>query len=102
MSDYDSTSDLNEIIYYEKLDADMEQAQFEAEGNRYARTQAKVDALIEAEDFEAAAKICDHGHVGGLTGTCSLEDPRYGEEGYRCFNCGGVVDEIHGKLIHVR
>lgn len=102
MSDYDSTSDLNEIIYYEKLDADMEQAQFEAEGNRYARQLAKVEHFIEVEDFESAVKACPHGHVGKLTGTCSLEDPRYMEEGYRCFECGGVVDEIHGNVVSVR
>ena len=97
MSDYETTADLNEQIYYEKLDADREQAQFEAEGNRYARRMREVEILLEAGDFTEAVRLCPHGSVCKLTGTCAKSDDRYGEEGYRCYECGGVVSEIGGE-----
>ena len=100
--EYISTSDLNEIIYYEKLDADREQAQFEAESNRYARKVLKAETLIGEGKIVEATQICPHGHVGKLDGSCSENDPRYMQEGWRCFECGAVVDEIMGKVIHVR
>lgn len=102
MSDYETTADLNEQIYYEKLDADIEQAQFEAEGNRYWRIRQKVEALIEADRIEEATELCRHGHVGKLTGLCSLDDPRYMEEGYRCYECQAVVTDMGGSVLHVR
>ena len=33
-TDYETTADLNEAIHYERLDADIEMAEFEAEGRR--------------------------------------------------------------------
>jgi hypothetical protein len=98
---YETTSDLNEVIYYERLDADLLQAQYEAEGNRAARRSAKVERLLAEGDREAATKLCSHGHVGGLKGSCSQDDPRYGEIGCRCYECGAVVNEIHGVVLHV-
>lgn len=102
MPDYDTTSDLNEIIYYEKLDADIEQAQFEAEGNRYAARLQKMESLKAAGNLESAVEVCPHGSVGKLDGLCSVDDPRHMEEGFRCFECGAVVDEIMGNVIHVQ
>jgi len=102
MSDYETTADLNEVIYYEKLDADMEMAAFEAEGARYAARHRRVEALLAEGRLEEATKLCDHGATGLLKGTCSLDDPRYGEEGSRCYDCGAVVTDLGGTVVHVR
>ena len=99
MYDYETTSDLNEAIYYEKLDADMEMAQLEAEGNRHAKRMRNVRDALAAGDRTLAVSVCDHGHVGKLDGLCSEEDSRYMEVGYRCYHCGAVVDEIMGNVL---
>jgi hypothetical protein len=98
--EYISTSDLNEIIYYEKLDADMEMAQLEAEGDRYWARMQKVEALLKEGNRSEAVQLCPHGAVCKLTGSCAEGDPRHMEEGYRCSECGAVVDEIGGRVIH--
>lgn len=98
--EYISTSDLNEIIYYEKLDADIEQAQFEAEGNRYWAKMQKVEALLAEGKRSEAVQICPHGAVGKLDGLCSVDDSRYMQEHYRCFECGAVVTGIGGNVVH--
>lgn len=99
MDEYISTSELNEIIHYEKLDADMEMAQLEAEGQRYWNKMQKVEKLLSEGKRSEAVKICPHGAVGKLTGTCSIDDPRFNEEGYRCYECGAVVSDCHGTLL---
>lgn len=100
--DYETTGDLMEAHWLDGLEADMEQAALEAEGNRYARNLRKVEQLIAEGDLDAATELCMHGHVGLLKGACSEGDPRYGEEGYRCFECGAVVTDIHGDRMEVR
>ena len=100
--DYETTADLNEAIYYEKLDADREQYALEAEGREYAKERKEVDALNLAGDYAQAALRCSHGHLGKLDGSCSEDDPRYMEEGYRCYECGAVVTEMFGTVIHTR
>lgn len=102
MDDYETTGDLNDAIYYERLDVDREQAALEAEGNRYARQQRRVEALLKSGQIEEATELCFHGHVGGLTGSCTDGDPRHGEEGYRCWNCGAHVTEIGGSVLNAR
>ncbi len=102
MDDYETTADLDEAIYYERLDVDREQARLEAEGNAYARRQARVESLLKSEQIEEAVALCQHGHVGGLTGSCTDGDERHGEEGYRCFECGAHVSELHGDVLNVR
>jgi len=97
--EYISTSELNEIIYYEKLDADREMAAFEEEGNRYWAKMQKVEKLLAEGKRSEAVQLCPHGSVGGLTGSCTENDPRHGEEGYRCFECGAVVSEIGGHVL---
>jgi len=91
-----------EAIEDERFEADMLQAQYEAEGNAAAERQRKVDALKAEGRLEEAVKVCSHGYVGLLKGTCSQDDPRYGEEGSRCYDCGAVVTDINGWAIHVR
>jgi hypothetical protein len=101
VSDYETTGDLNEQIYYERLDVDMEMAAFEAEGRRYARRQAASAAALAEGDIASAANLCPHGHVGLLKGLCSEHDSRYGEDGYRCYECGNVVSDIGGRVLIV-
>lgn len=98
---YETTGDLNEAVYYERLDADREQAEFEAEGRAYARRQAKAAAALESGDVETAVATCSHGYVGGLTGSCTEGDPRHGQEGARCFDCGAHVTGCHGDVLNV-
>lgn len=100
--DYQTTGDLNDEIYYARLDVDLEQAALEAAGNAYARRIREVEKFLSEDRIEEAVKLCPHGYVGGLTGSCTDGDPRHGEEGYRCFECGGHVSEIHGDVLHVR
>ena len=63
MYDYETTADLNEAIYYERLDADIEMAQMEAEGRRISALHKrgicthgaglgyKAPAIYSAEDI---------------------------------------------------
>src|SRR6187455_2520588 len=102
MDGYETTADLDEQIYYEKLDADLEMAQFEEEGRRAAAAQKKVDAALAVDDLAAAAAACWHGYVGGLTGSCSEGDARYGQDGARCYDCGAHVTGIGGTVVNVR
>lgn len=102
MDDYETTGDLNEAIYYERLDVDREQALLEAEGTRHARRADRVAKLLADGQVDEATVLCFHGHVGGLTGSCTDGDPRHGEEGYRCWNCGAHVTEIGGSVLNAR
>lgn len=99
--EYDTTGDLNEQIWLERIDADREQAQLEAEGNAHARRSRQVHALLKSGEVEEATKLCFHGFVGGLTGSCTEGDPRHGEDGCRCFECGAHVTDIGGDVLHV-
>lgn len=111
MSDYETTSDLNEVIHYERLDADMLQAQYEAEGNAYARREARVQQLLTEGRNDEATAVCPHGGGYGLADPrqpsgASLaaqwnEDPRGGEDGFRCGTCGAHVTGIGGEVLHV-
>ena len=102
MDDYETTGDLNDAIYYERLDADMEMAELERQGMAYWRREQKARKFIELGKLDDATVICPHGHVGGLTGSCTDRDPRHGEEGYRCFTCGGHVTGIGGDVLNIR
>lgn len=100
--EYETTGDLNDAIYYERLSVDQEQAMMEAEGNRHWMRLQKVAKFLEAGEVEEAVAICPHGHAGGLDGSCTDDDPRHGEEGYRCFECGAHVDDLMGRVLHTR
>ena len=101
---YSTTSELNEIIWLEKLDADREQAQFEAEGDEFYRLELMATKLLDAGRIKEAVRVCPHGGGYGLDGSAAKDenDPRYGEEGMRCGHCGAVVTGCHGDVIHVR
>jgi hypothetical protein len=99
---YETTGDLNDAIYYERLEVDREQASLEAAGTAYAKLQRRVEALLSDEKFAEAAELCWHGSVGALIGSCTEGDPRHGEEGCRCFECGAHVSDIGGDVLNVR
>jgi len=89
-----------EAIEQERLDADMLQAQYERESAVYSARERRSQKLRSEGKLDEAARECPHGSVGLLAGLCSEDDPRYGEEGFRCHECGSVVDEIGGRVIH--
>jgi hypothetical protein len=100
MYDYETTADLNEAIYYERLDADIEMAGYEAEAR--------------AASARRKRGICDHGaRLGGGRSFYSADDiaemltkARFGNRGgYTgaqadipagrdlCTDCGTLVAE---------
>ncbi|GIV03649.1 MAG: hypothetical protein KatS3mg015_2479 [Fimbriimonadales bacterium] len=91
-----------EAIYAERLDTDMLQAAYDAEGDRHARRMEQVRALLEAGRRDEAQDVCPHSGGYGLNGLAAARegDPRYGQEGYRCWECGAVVDDICGVILH--
>lgn len=82
-------------------DADLEQAAFEAESDRYWR-RVKRAKRLQAEGHQSeAAEACPHGAVQGLKGSGAIGDPRHGEDGYRCRDCGHVVSDCMGDVLIV-
>ena len=80
MSEYYTTADLLEDAHYARLDADLEQAQFEAEGREIAR--------------QRQAGICPHssgyGYAGGQEYYPGQGALRPGQ--FRCTDiCGQVI-----------
>jgi formate dehydrogenase maturation protein FdhE len=93
MSDYETTADLNEAIYYERLDVDRQQAEFEAEGNRFWSQVKHMKALREQGRLDEAAEMCPHGGGYPLDSLAAKHenDPRQGEKGIRCSDCRSVL-----------
>lgn len=102
MTYYESTADLNEQVYYERLDADMLMAQYEAESAataaRYARgicghnshLGRKVPAFYSAEDI--AEMLATNGRFqnrGGFAG--GQEDIPEGQ--LLCTECGELIED---------
>jgi hypothetical protein len=97
--EYETTADLNEAIYYERLDADMEMAQFEAEARYYATRRAKgicdhngsalgykSPAFYSAEDIAGMLSTARHGNRGGFTG----DQTAIGAGNMLCTDCGEI------------
>lgn len=82
-------------------DADMEQAAFEAESDRYYGRVKRVKRLQAGGLLAEAAEVCPHGAVQGLKGSGAIGDPRHGEDGYRCRDCGNVVTDCVGDVLIV-
>jgi hypothetical protein len=110
MSDYETTADLNESIYYDRLDVDLEQARLEAEGNAHWRRVKRVEALLAEGRREEAVAACPHGGgydlSGAFTGIPSpaaqdAGDPRAGERGFRCGTCGAHLTDIMGDVLNL-
>jgi hypothetical protein len=95
MYDDETTADLNEAIWLDRMDADLLQAQYEAEGNAYARRQRRMESLRAEGMLVEAAEACNHGSGFPLDSIAASEgttgfgvDPFAGEAGYRCVDCG--------------
>lgn len=86
----------DEAIEQERHDADLLQAQYEAESNAFVRQQRRAKALFEAGDLEGAAEMC--GHDGGYPlDSLAAEyanDPGLGREGVRCGSCGSHLSRF--------
>jgi hypothetical protein len=70
-------------------DADIEQAELEAAGREVSRGHKRMMALRQSSPM-AAARACKHGW-GYPTDSPAAEnskDPRAGQKGERCLNCG--------------
>ena len=97
---YETTADLNEAIHYERLDADLEMAQYEAEARHYAARRARgicdhhsrlgggVD-FYSAEDIAGMLAKGRFGNRGGFTG--AQTDITKGKD--LCTECGSLVEE---------
>lgn len=79
-----------EAIEQERFDADLEMAQMEAEGNRFALRQHQSKLLRAEGNLVAAAKKCPHSGGYPLASPAAEHenDPNAGEEGVRCWDCG--------------
>jgi hypothetical protein len=100
MYDYETTADLNEAHYYAGLDADLEMAQFEAEGRASAARAARgicdhhsglgggVD-FYSAEDIAGMLASGRFGNRGGFTGA----QTDIGAGNVLCTDCGEVHED---------
>jgi hypothetical protein len=84
-----------EALEDERFEADMLMAEYEAEGRRAAAAGRRSRALAAAGDLEAAAAACPHGGGYPLASPAAEHegDPRKGEDGFRCWDCGSVLSE---------
>jgi len=87
---------------WDREQADHDQAALEAAGRASAARKRRSRALREAGDLEGAALACPHGARYGLDGSHarSVGDPRAGEHGDRCLECGSHV-EGYGSAVRV-
>lgn len=71
-------------------DADIEQAQFEADGARLAADRRESERLAAEGNLVEAAEMCPHGGGYPLDSPAALNDgdPNAGEHGVRCSDCG--------------
>jgi hypothetical protein len=86
--------------------ADYEQAELEAAGAAYARATRRVKALVAMGKKEEAARYCPHGGGYPLNSLAAKnsKDPRAGQAGHRCLDCGSVLDRpsyVSGAVVLV-
>jgi hypothetical protein len=74
-------------------EADIEMAHLEAQGRAYAAKQESSKKALRAGDLMLAAQRCPHGGGYPLDSLAAKNnnDPRQGEQGVRCTDCGSVV-----------
>jgi hypothetical protein len=79
-----------EAIEQERFDADMLQAQYEAEGREFGRKQKLSERLRAEGKLVEAAEACPHSGGYPLASLAAehANDPHVGEDGYRCCDCG--------------
>lgn len=74
-------------------DADFDQRDLEAAGNRYYRKMKRSEQLRESGDLMASALACPHSWSYPLKSIAATnaKDRRSGEAGVRCLNCFSVL-----------
>lgn len=79
-------------------DADLEMRELEAAGDAAYRGGRRMLELYRAGELARAARACKHGYRYGLRGTAAKDagDPRYGQGGDRCIDCGSWVEDAGG------
>lgn len=82
-----------EAIESERLDADIEQASLMAAGREYARGRKAMLRLLAVGRLDDAARACMHGGGYPLKSLAAenASDPRAGQSGFRCSDCGSVL-----------
>lgn len=90
-----------EAIETERLDADIEQANLEAAGRESARGHKRMLALRAAGDLAGAARACPHGGGYPLNSLAAQNsnDPKAGQQGFRCSDCGSILTEWAGTVL---
>ena len=85
---------------WDREEADYQQAEAEAAGREYSRGVRRMKALRAAGKLAEAAEACPHGggyplaSIAASEGTTSAGvDPRAGQAGVRCSDCGSVLSD---------
>jgi hypothetical protein len=75
-------------------DADFEQRELEAAGNRVSRQLSRMERLKADGRLKDAAEACSHswGHGSPSLAAERENDPRAKEHGWRCYHCGSFLD----------
>lgn len=76
-------------------DADLEQAEFERQSREFDARMRKMRILRANGELRAAAQACTHswGYPLDSEAAVHANDPRTGEEGWRCNHCGSALVE---------
>lgn len=74
----------------DRIDADREQAELYAAGRAATRGAVRMRQHLQAGDPARAAMECHHGYGYATSAPCAAteQDPRAGQPGHRCCNCG--------------
>ena len=80
----------------EREQADFDQAEMERAGRVYSRRAKASAGLRAAGNLEGAAELCPHGGGYPLASLAATgrNDPRAGEKGVRCLDCGSVLSNF--------
>ena len=91
-----------EVVYYygddddlgARQEADEQMAALEDAGRRATRARRLVKALRLEGNYPKAASYCPHGWGYGTPGEAAVQraDPRAGQIGWRCLDCGSFLD----------
>jgi len=87
-------------------DADFLQRQYEEESRTFAARLGRAHGALDAGDDARAWSLCPHGGGYGLGGTAATDagDPAaglYGPDGFRCQDCGAVLDGFPGEVVPI-
>jgi hypothetical protein len=74
-------------------DADFDQRELEARGAEFGRARKRSESYRDAGDLPRAAAACPHGGGYPLDSEAARRDndPRAGQDGQRCSDCGSVL-----------